>query len=47
MDLVVTVLQPEKLGSVLVLHRFSCSRAYGIFQNQGLNLGLLHWQMDS
>ena len=28
-------------------HGLSCSVAYGIFQDQGLNLSLLHWWVDS
>ena len=28
-------------------HRLSCIVARGIFPDQGLNLCLLHWQMDS
>ena len=38
------VLQP---GSVVVVHGLSCSAACGIFLDQGLNLCLLHWQVDS
>ena len=34
-------------GSVVAVHRMSCSTARGIFPAQGLNLCLLHWQMDS
>ena len=30
-----------------VKHGLSCSEARGIVLDQGLNLGLLHWQMDS
>ena len=32
---------------VLVVHGISCSAAYGIFLDQGLNLCLLHRQVDS
>ena len=34
-------------GSIAVVHRLSCSKACGIFPDQGLNLALLHWQVDS
>ena len=34
-------------GSVVVVHRLSCSVACGIFPDQGLNSYLLHWQADS
>ena len=34
-------------GSIAVTHRFRCSAACGIFLDQGSNLCLLHWQMDS
>ena len=34
-------------GSVVVVYGVSCSVAYGIFPDQGLNLCLLHWQVDS
>ena len=30
-----------------MVHRLSCSMAYGIFPDQGLNMCLLHWQVDS
>ena len=33
--------------STIVAHGRSCSRACGIFLDQGLNSCLLHWQMDS
>ena len=32
---------------LVVAHRVSCSEACGIFPNQGSNLCLLHWQVDS
>ena len=35
------------LGSVVVVHRLSCSEACEIFPDQGSNPCLLHWQMDS
>ena len=34
-------------GSVVDKHRLSCSKAYGIFLDQGLNPCLLHWQAGS
>ena len=34
-------------GSVVVVHRLSCSTACGIFLDQGSNPCLLHWQADS
>ena len=34
-------------GSTVVGHRLSCSKACGIFPDQGLNPCLLHWQADS
>ena len=37
---------PEHMRSVVVAHRLSCSTACGIFQAQGWNLCLLHWQVD-
>ena len=36
----------QSTGSVLVMHEISCSFAWGIFLDQGLNLCLLHWQED-
>ena len=38
--------QVQHAGSV-VAHGFSCSKACGIFLNQGWNPCLLHWQVDS
>ena len=38
---------PQNTGSVVAVCRFSCSAAHGIFLDQGLNPGLLHWQVDS
>ena len=37
----------RRIGSVVVVHRLSCSAACGIFLDQGLNLCPLHWQVDS
>ena len=34
--------RPKSMGSVVVVHRLSCSEAYGIFSNQGLNPCPLH-----
>ena len=34
-------------GSVAVAQGLSCSMAFGIFQDQGLNSFPLHWQADS
>ena len=35
------------VGSVVVVHGFSCSAACGIFPDQGLKLHHLRWQADS
>ena len=35
------------VSSGAVVHELSCSRACGLFLEQGLNLRLLHWQADS
>ena len=35
------------MGSVIVVHRLGCSIVSGIFLDQELNLGLLHWQVNS
>ena len=37
----------KSTGSIAVAHGLSCSLACGIFLDQGLNLCLLHWQVDS
>ena len=37
----------QSTGSVVVVHRLSCSMACGIFPDQGLNPCPLHWQADS
>ena len=37
----------QPAGSVVVARGLSCSEAYGIFPDQGLDLCLLHWQTDS
>ena len=34
-------------GLAVAVHGVSCSVAYGIFPDQGLNPPLLHWQADS
>jgi len=38
---------PQSAGSIVVAHRLGCSTACGIFLDQRLPLGLLHWQADS
>ena len=38
---------PLGTGSKAVVHRLSCSIAFGIFLDQGSNLCLLHWQANS
>ena len=37
----------QSTGSGVVAHGLSCHMACGIFLDQGSNLGLLHWQVDS
>ena len=37
----------QSAGSVVVVHGFSDHVACGIFPDQGLNLCLLRWQVDS
>ena len=32
---------------IVVVHRLSCSEAWGIFPDQGSNLCPLHWQVNS
>ena len=44
---VVVVPEIYSEGSTAVAHWLSCSVACGIFLDQGLNLCLLHWQVDS
>ena len=34
-------------GSIVTVHELSCSVARGIFQDHGLNLCPLYWQVDS
>ena len=36
----------KSTGTVIVMHRLSCPVARGIFQDQGYNLCLMHWQAD-
>ena len=36
-----------KWASVVLVHRLSCSEAFGIFLVQGLNLCPLHWLVNS
>ena len=47
MSSVVAVPGPQSTGSIVVVHRLSCSTACGIFLDQGPNPHLLHWQADS
>ena len=35
------------MDSLVVMLRLRCSKACGIFQDQGSNLCPLHWQVDS
>ena len=37
----------QHAGSGVVVHGLSCPMACGIFLDQGLNLYLLHWQVES
>ena len=37
----------QSTGSIAVVHGLNCSIAYGIFLDQGSNLCLLLWQVDS
>ena len=37
----------SRTGSAVAMHRLSCSTAYGLFPDQGLNLWLLHWPVAS
>jgi len=37
----------EVPGSMVMVHRLGCSKVYWIVSNLGLNLCLLHWQVDS
>ena len=37
----------RSVGSVVVVHRLSCSAACGVFPDQRSNPCLLHWQVDS
>ena len=37
----------QSTGSVGLVHRLSCSVACGIFLDEGTNLCLLHWSVDS
>ena len=39
--------QLQYTGSVLAVHRLSCSTARGIVLDRGSNLRLLHWQANS
>ena len=46
-DSVVVACELQSAGSVVVVHRLSCSTACGIFPDQGSNPCPLHWQADS
>ena len=46
-DSVVATCWLQSTGSIVVLHGLSCAKACGIFPEQGSNLYLLHWQVDS
>ena len=37
----------QSTDSIGAVHGLSCSAAYGIFPDQGSNLFLLHWQVES
>ena len=37
----------QRAGSIVVAHGLSCSTTGGIFPDQGLNMCLLHWQVNS
>ena len=37
----------QSRGSIVVTHRLGCSKACGIFLDQGSNPWVLHWQVDS
>ena len=48
--IVVTCCRARALGtraSVVIAHRLSCHKAFGIFGEQGLNPCSLHWQENS
>ena len=47
MDSVVGAPGLKSTGSIVTVHRLSCSAACEIFLDQGLNLCLPHWQVDS
>ena len=47
MAFVVMVPRFQSTGSIAVVHRLSCFMSCGIFLDQGSNLCLLHWQVDS
>ena len=46
-DLVVVAPRLSSTGPVVVEHWLSCSMACAIFPDQGSNLCLLYWQVDS
>ena len=44
---IVAVPRLESTGSIVVVHRLSCSAACGVFSDLGSNLCLLLWQVES
>ena len=44
---VVVACRLQSMSSAVVVHRFSCSVACGVFPYQGLNPYPLHWPSDS
>ena len=44
---VVVALRLQRIGSVVVAHGLRCSKASGIFLDQGWHSCLLHWQVGS
>ena len=47
MGSVVVIPRLQSMGSTVVVHRFSCSTACGIFPDQVQNWSLLNWQVNS
>ena len=44
---VVATSRLQSTGSIVMAHGLSCSMAWGIFADQGSNLCLLHWHVNS
>ena len=44
---IAAALGPKSSGSIVMVHKFSCSTTWGIFPDLGSNPCLLHWQADS